>query len=146
MDNNIFQEDFSPTEISVYLPGTGPRNVSTERNHHKLPSIYDIQADEENVCVSSDTGDVYFYETGDDILELIWSVNLGEGRLQICLSNRRVFVATSKCKQGHLYVLSRYRGIVMMMGRVLTRNPFRVKIRKKGQFSEAIYILFCFLL
>ena len=110
MDNNIFQEDFSPTEISVYLPGTGPRNVSTERNHHKLPSIYDIQADEENVCVSSDTGDVYFYETGDDILELIWSVNLGEGRLQICLSNRRVFVATSKCKQGHLYVLSRHKG------------------------------------
>ena len=120
MDSKIFQEDFSPTEISVYLPGTGPRNVSTERNHHKLTNIYDIQADEDNVCVSSDNGDVFYYES--DTLELLWSVNLGEGRLQLCLSNRRVFVATSKCKQGHLYVLSRYRGSDDDDGSGSTRN------------------------
>ena len=121
MDNNFFNEDFSPTEISVCLPGTGPRNQelvtiaarnvsTTKRNHHKLPdkNIYDIQADEENVCVSSDNGYVFFYES--NTLKLLWSVKICEGRLQICLSNRRVFVATSKCKQGHLYVLSRHKG------------------------------------
>ena len=96
---NIFDKDFSP------------RIQTTSVSEDSEPSItiYDIKADKENICVSTDAGKILNYKFGCLDLHL-WSLQVCDEALQLFMNSERIFAVNSQ-NEGHVYVIDRSRGI-----------------------------------
>ena len=73
-------------------------------------NIYDIRADQENICISTDHGKIYSYEHGS--LKLCWELQVCEKPFQLFMNKQNIFAVNSN-DAGHAYIIDRTNGFLI---------------------------------